>query len=101
MTYGAIGAPDTATLAEAIETMLRSRASALSVFDAGHALIGVLSEGELRVGRSSASTRNVRAGSSSCRAAAGSPRPTPKRTGAGRRDHDRERDRRRGVEHSR
>lgn len=47
MTYGAIGAPDTATLAEAIETMLRSRASALSVFDAGHALIGVLSEGDL------------------------------------------------------
>ena len=47
MTYGAIGVPDTATLAEAIETMLRSRVSALFVFDAGHALIGVLSEGDL------------------------------------------------------
>jgi len=47
MTYGAIGVPETATLAEAIETMLRSRVSALFVFDADHALAGVLSEGDL------------------------------------------------------
>ncbi len=47
MTYGAIGVPETATLAEAIETMLRARVSALFVFDADHALIGVLSEGDL------------------------------------------------------
>jgi CBS domain-containing protein len=47
MTYGAIGVPETATLAEAIETMLRSRVSALFVFDADHALVGVLSEGDL------------------------------------------------------
>ncbi len=47
MTYGAIGVPETATLAEAVETMLRSRVSALFVFDAGHALVGVLSEGDL------------------------------------------------------
>ncbi len=47
MTYGAIGVPQTATLAEAIETMLRSRVSALFVFDSDHALVGVLSEGDL------------------------------------------------------
>ncbi len=47
MTYGAIGVPETTTLAEAVETMLRARVSALFVFDADHALIGVLSEGDL------------------------------------------------------
>ena len=47
MTYGAIGVPETATLAEAIETLLRARVSALFVFDADHALVGVLSEGDL------------------------------------------------------
>jgi len=47
MTYGAMGVPETATLAEAVETMLRSRVSALFVFDAEHALVGVLSEGDL------------------------------------------------------
>ena len=47
MTYGAIGVPQTAPLAEAIETMLRSRVSALFVFDADHALVGILSEGDL------------------------------------------------------
>ena len=47
MTYGAIGVPETAALAEAIEIMLRSRVSALFVFDADRALIGVLSEGDL------------------------------------------------------
>ena len=47
MTYGAIGVPETARLAEAIETMLRVRVSALLVFDADHALVGVLSEGDL------------------------------------------------------
>ena len=47
MTYGAIGVPETATLAEAIGTMLGARVSALFVFDADHALIGVISEGDL------------------------------------------------------
>jgi len=47
MTYGAIGVPETTTLAEAIETLLRSHVSALLVFDADHALAGVLSEGDL------------------------------------------------------
>ena len=47
MTYGAIGVPEAATLAEAVETLLRSRVSALLVFDAEHALVGVLSEGDL------------------------------------------------------
>jgi CBS-domain-containing membrane protein len=47
MTYGAIGVSATATLAEAVETMLHSRVSALFVFDAEHALVGVLSEGDL------------------------------------------------------
>ncbi len=47
MTYGVIGVPETATLAEAVETLLRSRVSALFVFDANHALVGVLSEGDL------------------------------------------------------
>ncbi len=47
MTYGAIGVPVTATLAEAVETLLRSRVSALLVFDADRALVGILSEGDL------------------------------------------------------
>jgi len=47
MTYGVIGAPETASVAEAVETMLRSRVSALFIFDADHAVIGVLSEGDL------------------------------------------------------
>jgi CBS domain-containing protein len=47
MTYGVIGVPESARLAEAVETMLRSHVSALFVFDADHALIGVLSEGDL------------------------------------------------------
>jgi CBS domain-containing protein len=47
MTYGAIGVPETATLAEAVETMLRARVSALLVFDASHVLVGILSEGDL------------------------------------------------------
>jgi CBS domain-containing protein len=47
MTYGAIGVPETATLAEAVETLLRSRVSALLVFDPKHRLVGVLSEGDL------------------------------------------------------
>jgi CBS domain-containing protein len=47
MTYGAIGVPETATLAEAIETLLRAHVSALLVFDTDHALAGVLSEGDL------------------------------------------------------
>jgi CBS domain-containing protein len=47
MTYGVIGVPESASIAEAVETMLRSRVSALVVFDADHALSGVLSEGDL------------------------------------------------------
>ena len=47
MTYGVIGVPESASLAEAVETMLRSRVSAVFVFDADHALSGVLSEGDL------------------------------------------------------
>ena len=47
MTYGVIGVPESARLAEAVETMLRSRVSALFVFDADNALVGVLSEGDL------------------------------------------------------
>ena len=47
MTYGVIGVPEGASIAEAVETMLRSRVSALFVFDADHALSGVLSEGDL------------------------------------------------------
>jgi CBS domain-containing protein len=47
MTYGAIGLPDTATLAEAAETLLKARISAVLVHDAENALVGVLSEGDL------------------------------------------------------
>ena len=47
MTYGAIGVPETATLAEAVEIMLSARVSALFVFDADRALVGILSEGDL------------------------------------------------------
>jgi CBS domain-containing protein len=47
MTYGVIGVPESAGVAEAVETMLRSRVSALVVFDADHALSGILSEGDL------------------------------------------------------
>ena len=46
-TYGAIGVPETATLGEAVETLLRSHVSALLVFGAGRELVGVLSEGDL------------------------------------------------------
>jgi len=47
MTYGAIGMPETATIAEAAETLLTKRISAVLVFDARNALVGVLSEGDL------------------------------------------------------
>ena len=47
MTYGVISVPESASIAEAIETMLRSRVSAVVVFDADHALSGILSEGDL------------------------------------------------------
>jgi CBS domain-containing protein len=47
MTYGVIGVAEGASLAEAVETMLRSRVSALFVFNAKNELIGVLSEGDL------------------------------------------------------
>lgn len=47
MTYGAIGVPETASLAETGETMLRSHVSAVFVFDEKGRLAGVLSEGDL------------------------------------------------------
>ena len=47
MTYGAIGLPETATMAEAAETMLKARISGVLVHDADNALVGVLSEGDL------------------------------------------------------
>ena len=47
MTYGVIGVQESASLTEAVETMLRSRVSALFVFDADNALVGVVSEGDL------------------------------------------------------
>jgi CBS domain-containing protein len=47
MTRGVIGVRQTASLAEAVEAMLRSRISALLVFDERKALVGVLSEGDL------------------------------------------------------
>src|SRR6202034_4160921 len=47
MTYGVISVSESATIADAVETMLRSRVSALVVFDADHALTGILSEGDL------------------------------------------------------
>jgi CBS domain-containing protein len=47
MTYGAIGVPETATLTETVETLLRARVSALLVFDATNQLAGILSEGDL------------------------------------------------------
>jgi CBS domain-containing protein len=47
MTYGAIGLPDTATLAEAAETLLKAHISAVLVHDANNALVGLLSEGDL------------------------------------------------------
>ena len=47
MTYGVIGVAENASLAEAVETMLRSRVSALFVFDTKNAVVGVLSEGDL------------------------------------------------------
>jgi CBS domain-containing protein len=47
MTKGAIGVAETATLAEAVALMLRSRVNGLLVFDAERALVGVLSEGDL------------------------------------------------------
>ena len=47
MTHGIIGVRDTASLAEAVETMLRAGISALCVFDERKALVGILSEGDL------------------------------------------------------
>jgi CBS domain-containing protein len=47
MTHGVIGVAKGASVAEAVETMLRSHVSALFVFDPKHELIGVVSEGDL------------------------------------------------------
>jgi CBS domain-containing protein len=47
MTHGVIGVAEDTNVDEAVETMLRSRVSALFVFDAKNELIGVLSEGDL------------------------------------------------------
>lgn len=47
MTPKVIGVQETANLSEAVETMLRAGISALFVFDAKQALVGILSEGDL------------------------------------------------------
>jgi CBS domain-containing protein len=47
MTTNVIGIQSEASLAQAIEIMLRSHISALPVFDAKNALVGILSEGDL------------------------------------------------------
>ena len=47
MTHGVLGVPESASIAEAIETLLHARVSAVFVFDSGHALSGVLSAGDL------------------------------------------------------
>jgi CBS-domain-containing membrane protein len=47
MTSGVIGVRENATLAQAVETMLRAKISALFVFDERMALVGILSEGDL------------------------------------------------------
>ena len=81
MTHGVIGVTEATSVAEAIETMLRSRVSALFVLDAKNELIGILSEGDLlrrsELGRSTSAP----AGSNSCSAAGGSPRLTRMSTG--------------------
>lgn len=47
MTDKPIGLPETATIAEAAETMLKAHISAVFVHDAQNALVGVVSEGDL------------------------------------------------------
>jgi CBS domain-containing protein len=47
MTSAVIGVPESATLWEALQTLLGSKVSALVVFDAGGAPVGILSEGDL------------------------------------------------------
>jgi CBS domain-containing protein len=47
MTHGVIGVARDTSVADAVETMLRSHVSALFVFDAKKELIGVVSEGDL------------------------------------------------------
>ena len=47
MTHGVIGVAEDTGIGDAIETMLRSRVSALFVFDAKHELSGILSQGDL------------------------------------------------------
>jgi CBS domain-containing protein len=47
MTLGLVGVPETATLWEALDKLLRARISALFVFDPSGQLVGVLSEGDL------------------------------------------------------
>src|SRR5271170_6771883 len=47
MTPGIVGVPETATLWEALETLLRAKISALVVFDASGEPQGILSEGDL------------------------------------------------------
>ena len=83
MTYGVIGVAESASLAEAVETMLRSRVSALFVFDADHALIGVLSEGDLLRRAELGADESAPVGSSSSSAAGGLPRPMRTSMGAG------------------
>jgi CBS domain-containing protein len=47
MTTNVVGIQSDATIAQAVEIMLKSRISALPVFDEKNALVGVLSEGDL------------------------------------------------------
>jgi CBS domain-containing protein len=47
MTSAVIGVSDTATLGEALQALLRSKVSALVVFDSAGAPVGILSEGDL------------------------------------------------------
>ena len=47
MTSAVIGLPETATLWEALQALLRSKVSALVVFDRAGAPVGILSEGDL------------------------------------------------------
>ncbi len=59
MTSAVIGVTESATLWEALQTLLRSKVSALVVFDAAGAPVGILSEGDL-LRRAELGTQNQR-----------------------------------------
>ena len=82
MTHGVIGVPEDTSVAEAIETMLRSRVSALFVFDAKHELDRDFERGRPpSPQRARKRSTSAPAGSNSCSAAGGSPRLTRMSTG--------------------